>query len=120
MVVSLGCEKLQPERLLPPGSFTIVDERNVADGQGLDLRLDGHVLAPPHVAVHAEGAPLVVKREALSGRRGVDLVGPDLRERRLGCTGEPSLQVIPSRRWRVQVRLSAEISQDSAPAGWIS
>jgi len=31
MVVSLGCEKLQPERLLPPGSFTIVDERNVAD-----------------------------------------------------------------------------------------
>jgi galactarate dehydratase len=31
MVVSLGCEKLQPERLLPPGSFPIVDERNVAD-----------------------------------------------------------------------------------------
>lgn len=31
MVVSLGCEKLQPERLLPPGSFAIVDERNVAD-----------------------------------------------------------------------------------------
>jgi galactarate dehydratase len=30
MVVSLGCEKLQPERLLPPGSFTIVDERQVA------------------------------------------------------------------------------------------
>ena len=27
MVVSLGCEKLQPERLLPPGSFSIVDER---------------------------------------------------------------------------------------------
>jgi galactarate dehydratase len=31
MVVSLGCEKLQPERLLPPGTFEIVDERNVAD-----------------------------------------------------------------------------------------
>jgi galactarate dehydratase len=31
MVVSLGCEKLQPERLLPPGTFAIVDERNVAD-----------------------------------------------------------------------------------------
>jgi galactarate dehydratase len=31
MVVSLGCEKLQPERLLPPGSLAIVDERNVAD-----------------------------------------------------------------------------------------
>ncbi len=31
MVVSLGCEKLQPERLLPPGTFQIVDERNVAE-----------------------------------------------------------------------------------------
>ncbi|NUZ07325.1 galactarate dehydratase [Schlegelella sp. ID0723] len=31
MVVSLGCEKLQPERLLPPGSIALVDERNVAD-----------------------------------------------------------------------------------------
>jgi galactarate dehydratase len=30
MVVSLGCEKLQPQRLLPPGSFPIVD-RNMAD-----------------------------------------------------------------------------------------
>jgi galactarate dehydratase len=27
MVVSLGCEKLQPERLLPPGSIPIADER---------------------------------------------------------------------------------------------
>ena len=41
MVVSLGCEKLQPERLLPPGSFTIVDERNVADvGATEEARLD--------------------------------------------------------------------------------
>ena len=31
MVVSLGCEKLQPERLMPPGTFAIVDERSVAD-----------------------------------------------------------------------------------------
>ncbi len=31
MVVSLGCEKLQPERLLPPGSIPLIDERNVAD-----------------------------------------------------------------------------------------
>ena len=30
MVVSLGCEKLQPERLLPPGSFPIVDAREPA------------------------------------------------------------------------------------------
>jgi len=41
MVVSLGCEKLQPERLLPPGSFSIVDERNVADvGASADEKLD--------------------------------------------------------------------------------
>jgi galactarate dehydratase len=41
MVVSLGCEKLQPERLLPPGSFSIVDERNVADvGATEDAKLD--------------------------------------------------------------------------------
>ena len=41
MVVSLGCEKLQPERLLPPGSFEISDQR-----QSLDvvcLQDDGHV-----------------------------------------------------------------------------
>ncbi|CAN7312205.1 galactarate dehydratase [Acidovorax sp. LjRoot117] len=30
MVVSLGCEKLQPERLLPPGSIPLVDERTQA------------------------------------------------------------------------------------------
>ena len=65
MVVSLGCEKLQPERLLPPGSFAIlapktpaasaprggvghlgrpgeaVDERNVADvGVTEEAKLD--------------------------------------------------------------------------------
>ncbi len=34
MVVSLGCEKLQPERLLPPGSFAIRDERG--DDPALD------------------------------------------------------------------------------------
>ena len=31
MVVSLGCEKLQPQRLLPPGAIPIIDERNVAE-----------------------------------------------------------------------------------------
>src|SRR5207237_4116097 len=35
MVLSLGCEKLQPERLLPPGSFAIRDERG--DDPALDL-----------------------------------------------------------------------------------
>ena len=41
MVVSLGCEKLQPERLLPPGTFAIVDERNVSDvGDNAEEALD--------------------------------------------------------------------------------
>ncbi|MDO9092482.1 MAG: galactarate dehydratase [Rubrivivax sp.] len=45
MVVSLGCEKLQPERLLPPGSFAIADERK-PEGSALDvvcLQDDAHV-----------------------------------------------------------------------------
>lgn len=33
MVVSLGCEKLQPDRLLPPGSFPILDQRDAREGQ---------------------------------------------------------------------------------------
>src|SRR5215470_4077056 len=41
MVVSLGCEKLQPERLLPPGTIPLIDERNVADvGESADVALD--------------------------------------------------------------------------------
>jgi len=32
LVVSLGCEKLQPSRLLPPGSFPIRDGRSADDG----------------------------------------------------------------------------------------
>jgi len=41
MVVSLGCEKLQPERLMPPGTIPLVDERNVADvGDSADAKLD--------------------------------------------------------------------------------
>ena len=47
MVVSLGCEKLQPERLLPPGSFEIVDQRTPgAAPEALDvvcLQDDAHV-----------------------------------------------------------------------------
>jgi len=48
MVVSLGCEKLQPERLLPPGSWSIRDERQPADAspEALDvicLQNDAHV-----------------------------------------------------------------------------
>jgi galactarate dehydratase len=41
MVVSLGCEKLQPERLLPPGSVAIVDERGPLDV--VRLQDDAHV-----------------------------------------------------------------------------
>ncbi len=44
MVVSLGCEKLQPDRLLPPGSFPITDERDGASGpQTVCLQDDSHV-----------------------------------------------------------------------------
>jgi galactarate dehydratase len=45
MVVSLGCEKLQPERLLPPGSIPLIDERQSGD-TALDvvcLQDDAHV-----------------------------------------------------------------------------
>ena len=34
MVISLGCEKLQPERLLPPGSIPLIDARQGSDGGG--------------------------------------------------------------------------------------
>ncbi|MBU0589969.1 MAG: galactarate dehydratase [Gammaproteobacteria bacterium] len=44
MVVSLGCEKLQPERLLPPGSFPIVDERSPEAGpETICLQAERHV-----------------------------------------------------------------------------
>ena len=45
MVVSLGCEKLQPERLLPPGSIPLLDQRST-DDKGPDtvcLQDDRHV-----------------------------------------------------------------------------
>ena len=44
MVVSLGCEKLQPERLMPPGTIPVIDER--APAPPLDLvclQDDAHV-----------------------------------------------------------------------------
>jgi galactarate dehydratase len=45
MVVSLGCEKLQPERLMPPGTIPLVDERLVADvGDSASPELDVVVL----------------------------------------------------------------------------
>jgi galactarate dehydratase len=43
-VVSLGCEKLQPDRLLPPGSFPIADGRDPAAGvETVCLQADSHV-----------------------------------------------------------------------------
>ena len=45
MVVSLGCEKLQPERLMPPGTIALVDERAIADiGESATPQLDVVVL----------------------------------------------------------------------------
>jgi galactarate dehydratase len=43
MVVSLGCEKLQPERLLPPGTIPIADERVQTDLDVVCLQDDAHV-----------------------------------------------------------------------------
>ena len=45
MVVSLGCEKLQPERLLPPGSFAIAPAADEAEAALDVVRLqdDAHV-----------------------------------------------------------------------------
>ncbi len=41
MLVSLGCEKLQPHRLMPPGTIPLVDEGNVADiGSSAEPKLD--------------------------------------------------------------------------------
>ncbi len=44
MVVSLGCEKLQPERLLPPGVIPISDQRGAQDALDVVCLQDaGHV-----------------------------------------------------------------------------
>jgi galactarate dehydratase len=43
MVVSLGCEKLQPERLLPPGSITLKDERVAEALDVVCLQDEAHV-----------------------------------------------------------------------------
>ena len=45
MVVSLGCEKLQPQRLLPPGSIPILEAGSVADlGTTAEAKFDTVVL----------------------------------------------------------------------------
>jgi len=75
MVVSLGCEKLQPERLLPPGTIPIVDERSVADvGVNAEPDLDVVVLqAEKHVGymsmIESIMASALVHLERLNDRR---------------------------------------------------
>jgi galactarate dehydratase len=41
-VISLGCEKLPPQRLLPPGSFPLVDELTNTDGPDTICLQDDH------------------------------------------------------------------------------
>ncbi|MBL8313558.1 MAG: galactarate dehydratase [Rubrivivax sp.] len=43
MVVSLGCEKLQPERLLPPGSIALKDERMAEALDVICLQDEAHI-----------------------------------------------------------------------------
>ena len=43
MVVSLGCEKLQPERLLPPGAIPIADQREPTELDVVCLQDEVHV-----------------------------------------------------------------------------
>ena len=49
MVVSLGCEKLQPQRLLPPGSLAIAEAGG--GGQGPGHSADGGAAAPDVVCL---------------------------------------------------------------------
>jgi galactarate dehydratase len=55
MVLSLGCEKLQPERLLPPGSIPIADGRQGPDVVCLqDDQHVGFMSMIDHILQHAE------------------------------------------------------------------
>ena len=77
MVVSLGCEKLQPERLLPPGSIALVDERAIADiGDTASPKLDVVVLQDPAHVGFMSMVESILRRaelhlERLNGRRRV-------------------------------------------------
>jgi len=74
MVVSLGCEKLQPARLLPPGSIAISDERSAAVAAGTDFGFDNVCLQDDaHVGfmamVNSIMATAKVHLERLNSRR---------------------------------------------------
>jgi galactarate dehydratase len=77
MVVSLGCEKLQPERLLPPGSIPVVDQRGEA--QALDvvcLQDEAHVGFMSMVDSIVRQAEVHLKR--LDARRRVTVPASEL------------------------------------------
>ncbi|WP_367848367.1 galactarate dehydratase [Rhodoferax sp. WC2427] len=84
MVVSLGCEKLQPERLMPPGTIPLVDERNVADvGTSADTPLDVVCLQDDaHVGFMSMVESIVrqaeVHLERLNARRRVTVPAAEL------------------------------------------
>ena len=80
MVVSLGCEKLQPERLLPPGSISIADERQT---KGDEAKLDVVCLqAENHVGfmsmVDSILASALPHLERLNARRRVTVPASEL------------------------------------------
>ncbi len=68
LLVSLGCEKLQPERLMPPGTFAIRDERDGSTGVDV-VRLQDSA----HVGYQAMQDAIVVRAavhlERLNARR---------------------------------------------------
>lgn len=68
MVVSLGCEKLQPERLLPPGTFAIEDQRS--DAEPLDVvRLQDDAHVGFQSMIHSILRQATVHLERLNARR---------------------------------------------------
>ena len=78
MVVSLGCEKLQPERLLPPGSIPIADKRS-EPVQGLDvvcLQSENHVGFMSMIESILQSAKLHLER--LNARRRVTVSASEL------------------------------------------
>ncbi|BDT70105.1 galactarate dehydratase (L-threo-forming) [Comamonadaceae bacterium OS-1] len=84
MVVSLGCEKLQPERLMPPGTIPLIDERSVADvGTSADTPLDVVCLQDDaHVGFMSMVESIVrqaeVHLERLNARRRVTVPASEL------------------------------------------
>ena len=84
MVVSLGCEKLQPNRLLPPGTIPIVDELSVADvGENAAPTLDVVCLQDDHHVGFMSMIESIVSRaeahlERLNARRRTKCPASDL------------------------------------------